>query len=63
MLRILIGKKLNSSANEKYEYGHLGCWYITLALFKSFQNWKKFSKKNKVVTDKTQRFVIGPFCS
>ena len=28
--------KLNSSANEKYEYGHLGCWYIKLTLFKRF---------------------------
>ena len=27
--------KLNSSAYEKYEYGHLGCWYIKLTLF----NW------------------------
>ena len=28
--------KLNSSAYEKYEYGHLGCWYIKLTLFKRF---------------------------
>ena len=41
--------KLNSSAYEKYEYGHLGHWYIKL--------------KNKVVTGKTPLFVIGPFCS
>ena len=27
---------LNSSAYEKYEYGHLGCWYIKLNLFKKF---------------------------
>ena len=26
--------KLNSSTYEKYEYGHLGSWYIKLALFK-----------------------------
>ena len=26
--------KLDSSAYEKYEYGHLGCWYIKLTLFK-----------------------------
>ena len=38
-LRILIGKstlKLNSSAYEKYEYGHLGRWYIKLTLIKRF---------------------------
>ena len=28
--------KLNSSAYEKYESGHLGRWYIKLTLFKSF---------------------------
>ena len=28
--------KLNSSAYEKYEYGHLGRWYIKLTLFKRF---------------------------
>ena len=28
--------KLNSSAHEKYEYGHLGRWYIKLTLFKRF---------------------------
>ena len=26
--------KVNSSAHEKYEYGHLGRWYIKLTLFK-----------------------------
>ena len=26
-------QNLNSSAYEKYEYGHLGCWYIKLTLF------------------------------
>ena len=30
--------KLNSNANEKYEYGRLGCWYIKLTLFKKFLN-------------------------
>ena len=39
--------KLNSSAYEKYEYGHLDRWYIKLALFKRFLNWNKFSKKIK----------------
>ena len=37
--RILPGKsilKLKSSAYEKYEFGHLGCWYIKLTLFKRF---------------------------
>ena len=28
--------KLNSRAYEKYEYGHLGCWYIKLTLFQRF---------------------------
>ena len=28
--------KLNSSAYGKYEYGHLGRWYIKLTLFKRF---------------------------
>ena len=28
--------KLNCSAYEKYKYGHLGCWYIKLTLFKRF---------------------------
>ena len=27
---------LNSNAYEKYEYEHLGCWYIKLTLFKRF---------------------------
>ena len=39
-LRILTGKKhllkLNSRAYEKYEFGHLGRWYIKLTLFKRF---------------------------
>ena len=38
-LRILQGKrtlKWKSSAYEKYEYGHLGRWYIKLTLFKRF---------------------------
>ena len=26
--------KLNFTAHEKYEYGHLGRWYIKLTLFK-----------------------------
>ena len=37
--RILPGKstlKLKSSVYEKYEFGHLGCWYIKLTLFKRF---------------------------
>ena len=28
--------KLNSNAYEKYEYGHLGRWYIKLTLCKRF---------------------------
>ena len=37
--RILPGKstlKLKSSAYEKYEFEHLGRWYIKLTLFKRF---------------------------
>ena len=36
VFRILTEKstiKLNSSAYEEYEYGHLGRWYIQLTLF------------------------------
>ena len=29
-------RKLNSSANEKYEDRHLGCWYIKLTFLKRF---------------------------
>ena len=36
-----------SSANGKYEYEHLGCWYIKLTLFKRFRKWKKIFQKNK----------------
>ena len=38
-LRILTGKKhpkIKCSVYEKYEYGHLGRWYIKLTLFKRF---------------------------
>ena len=27
-------QKINSSAYKKYQYGHLGHWYIKLTLFK-----------------------------
>ena len=40
-LRILTGKKhskMKLQAYEKYEYGHLGRWYIKLTLFKRFKN-------------------------
>ena len=55
--------KLNSSTYEKYEYGHLGRWYIKLTLFKSSKTETEFPKKNEIVTGKTPPFVIGPFCS
>ena len=51
--------KWNSSANEKYEYRHLGTWYIKSILYKSFLNWNKTF--NKIVIGKTLSFVIGPF--
>ena len=47
-LRILTGKKHPKiKLHKKYEYWHLGRWYIKLTLFKRFWNWNKFSKKNK----------------
>ena len=49
-LRILTGEnhhKINLSANEKYEYGDQGCWYIKLTLFKRFKKKKKIPKKIK----------------
>ena len=52
-LRILTEKKTPSNktqaAYEKYEHGHLGCWYNKSTL--------------KVATGKTLFFVIDPFCS
>ena len=35
----------NSSANDQYEYGHLGCCYIQSTLYKRFLNWNKIFKK------------------
>ena len=46
-----------------YEHEHLGCCYIKSSLYKRFLNWNRIFKKSKVVTDKTQFFVIGPFRS
>ena len=34
----------NSSTYKKYEYGHLGRWYIKSALYKRFSSWNKSSK-------------------
>ena len=51
--------KENSSAYEKYEYEHLGRWYIKSTIFKRFLKWNKIFKK--VITGKTSFFVIGPF--
>ena len=56
--------KLNFSAYEKSEYGYLGRWYIKLTLFnEEVLKLKQIFQKNKVITDKTPLFVIGPFCS
>ena len=47
-LRILTGEKdrqENSSAFEKYEYGHLSSWYIMLTLYNRFSNWNKILVK------------------
>ena len=59
----LLSLRILSSSYEKYEYGHLGHWYIKTSLYKRFLNWSKVWKKNKVVSGKTQFFVIGPFCT
>ena len=55
--------KWNSSAYKKYEYGHLGRWYIKSTLYQRFLNWNKIFKKSIVVTGKIPFFVIGPFCT
>ena len=57
---MLTGKK-HRQIKQKYEYRHLGCWYIKSTLYKKLLNWNKIFKKNKVVTGKTLLFVIGPF--
>ena len=49
--------KLNSSAYEKYEYGHI---YV-VSTYKLFLRGSKTG--TNVVTGKTPLFVIGPFCS
>ena len=37
-----------SSTCEKYEYGHLGCWYIRSTVYnKRFLNWNKIFKKRR----------------
>ena len=54
--------KLNSSAYEKYEYEHLGRWYIKVTFWEVLKLDQIF-QKSKVVTRKTPVFVIGPFCS
>ena len=33
---IITNSNQPDQANEKYEYGHLDCWYIKLSLFKRF---------------------------
>ena len=43
----------------KYEYGHLGSWYIKLTLYKRLV---KIFKKNKVYTGKSPLFVINSYC-
>ena len=37
--------KLNSSAYEKYEYGHLGCWYIKLIFLGGSKTGTNLPKK------------------
>ena len=66
LLGILTWKKTpkwNSSANEQYEYGHLGRWYIKSTLYKRFLSWNKIFKKIKVITGKTPLLATGPFCA
>ena len=52
----------NFRAFEKYEYEHLGGWYIKTSLYEVLKLKQNF-QKNKVVTGKTPCFVIGPFCT
>ena len=66
-LRILTGKtilKENSNACEKYEYGHLRCWYIKSTFYKTeFLKLKQNFQKYEVVAGKTLFLVIGRFCT
>ena len=65
-LRILTGKrhpKINSSAYEKYEYGHLGVAGTSNELFLRDSKTGINFPKNKVVSGKNPLFVIGSFCS
>ena len=59
VLRIL---KWNSSGYEKYEYGHLGSWYIKSILYERFLKWNKIKNKKKLVIGKVLFFVKSPFC-
>ena len=63
ILRTFTKKKhlQNSSTYEKYEYGHLGRWYIKSTHQKRFLYWKKIFKK-KMVTGKALFFVILSIC-
>ena len=51
------------NAFQKYEYGHLGGWYIKSTLLYKFLKLKQNFRKNKVATGKTPFFVIDPFCT
>ena len=55
--------KWNPTAYKKYEYSHLGLWYVKLTLCKRFLNWKKILTQEKVVAGKATFFVIDAFCT
>ena len=55
--------KWNPAAYKKYEYGHLGLWYVKLTLCKRFLNWNKILSLKKVVTGEPSFFVIDAFCT
>ena len=55
--------KWNPAAYKKYEYGHLGLWYVKLTLCKRFLNWNKILSLKKVVTGEPSFFVIDEFCT
>ena len=65
-LRMLTWKKnlkQSFSANGKYEYEYLCCWYIKSTLYKTSLTWNKTFKKIKYATGKTPFFVIDAFCT
>ena len=59
-LRILTGRKHPhiKRAYEKYEYGHLGSWYIKSTLHRRFLKWREIEFKRKKLTSYWQNAVL-----